>query len=306
MALLALAAGTCGFAPWLPTFIFQLRHTGTPWATPADFTALVYTFTQFAGGNSDAGRALALLLAFLALLAIFGSALDGRRVVLDLRTRPGVRGLALLAVGTLLVAVIAGKLTASTFADRYSAVILIPCLLVVAYGMTTLTDRRVRQGVLAVAIALGLAASVPNAFLTRSQAAQVASAVLARAHHGDVIAYCPDQLGPSVSRELGDRFDEIAFPRANPPEIVDWVDYATTVEHASTLGFVKLLLSRAGPRRAIWYVSAPGYLNFSNDCQVIANDLAARRTGREIVGERASDTPFEIFEGESLYRYAPS
>ena len=80
-----LGGGTCGFAPWLPTFIFQLRHTGTPWATPADFTALVYTFTQFAGGNSDAGRALALLLGFLALLAIFGSALDGRRVVLDLR-----------------------------------------------------------------------------------------------------------------------------------------------------------------------------------------------------------------------------
>ena len=179
VALFALAVGTCGFAPWLPTFIFQLRHTGTPWATPADFTALVYTFTQFAGGNSDAGRALALLLGFLALLAIFGSALDGRRVVLDLRSRQGVRGLALLSVGTLLVAVIAGKLTASTFADRYSAVILIPCLLVVAYGMTTLTDRRLRQGVLAVAIALGLAASVPNAFLTRTQAEQVASTVLA-------------------------------------------------------------------------------------------------------------------------------
>ena len=306
VALVALAVGTCGFAPWLPTFIFQLRHTGTPWATPADFTALVYTFTQFAGGNSDAGRALALLLGFLALLAIFGSALDGRRVVLDLRSRQGVRGLALLSVGTLLVAVIAGKLTASTFADRYSAVILIPCLLVVAYGMTTLTDRRLRQGVLAVAIALGLAASVPNAFLTRTQAEQVASTVLARARHGDVIAYCPDQLGPAVSRELGDRFDEIAFPRANPPEIVDWVDYAVTVEDASTSTFVKLLLSRAGPRGVIWYVSAPGYRNFANDCQVIGNDLAARRPQREMVGERASDTPFEIFEGESLYRYAPS
>ena len=89
IALVALAAGTCAFGPWVPTFLFQLRHTGTPWAAPADFTALVYTFTQFAGGDSDAGRALALVLAFLALLAIAGSALDRRRVVLDLRTRPG-------------------------------------------------------------------------------------------------------------------------------------------------------------------------------------------------------------------------
>jgi uncharacterized membrane protein len=306
VALVALAAGTCAFAPWVPTFLFQLHHTGTPWATPADFTALVYTFTQFAGGDSDAGRALALVLAFLALLAIAGSALDRRRVVLDLRTRPGVRGLALLSGATLLMAVVAGKLSGSTFADRYSAVILAPCLLVVAYGVTTLTDRRVRQGVVVIAVVLGLAASIPNAFLTRTQAAQVASAVLARARPGDVVAFCPDQLGPAVSRELDDRLDEVAFPRASPPEIVNWVDYAATVEHASTGRFARFLESRAGPTNAIWYVWAPGYLNFGSDCQAIAADLAAERPQRAVVGEQASDTPFEIFEGENLYRYAPS
>ncbi len=306
IALVALAAGTCAFGPWVPTFLFQLHHTGTPWATPADFTALVYTFTQFAGGDSDAGRALALVLAFLALLALLGSALDERRVVLDLRTRPGVRALGLLSGGTLLMAVIAGKLAGSTFADRYSAVILTPCLLVVAYGVTTLTDRRVRQGVVTLAVVLGLAASIPNAFLTRTQAAQVASAVLARADHGDVVAYCPDQLGPAVSRKLDDRFDEVAYPRATRPEIVNWVDYATTIEQARPSTFVKLLVSRAGPRNAIWYVWAPGYLNFGGDCQMIANDLAAKRPKQEVVGERAADTPFEIFEGESLYRYTPS
>ncbi len=60
------------------------------------------------------------------------------------------------------------------------------------------------------------------------------------------MAYCPDQLGPAVSRELGGRFDEVAFPRASAPEIVDWVDYATTVEHASTSRFVKLLVVPGG------------------------------------------------------------
>jgi MFS family permease len=303
-ALAALAAGTCAFGPWVPTFLFQLHHTGTPWATPADFTALVYTFTQFAGGNSDAGRALALVFAFLALLGIAGTALDRRRIVLDLRTRPGVRGLALLTAGTLLIAVIAGKLTGSTFADRYSAVILLPCLLVVAYGVTALSDRRVQGGVVAVAVAFGLAASIPNAFLTRTQAGQVASAVLAGAHSGDVVAVCPDQLGPAVSRALNDRFDEVAFPRANSPEIVNWVDYATTVRRASTRRFVKLLESRAGPSHAIWYVWAPGYLSYGNDCQAIANELSANRSQKTVLAEQASDTPFEIFEGESLDRYA--
>ncbi len=305
VVLVALGAGTLAFGPWVPTLLFQLHHTGTPWATPADFTALVYTFTQFAGGDSDAGRALALVLAFLALLAVAGSALDGRRVVLDLRTRPGVRALALLAGGTLLMALIAGKFSGSTFADRYSAVILMPCLLVVAYGVTVLADSRVRNGVVAVAVLFGLAASIPNAFLTRTQAAQVATVVLARAHRGDVVAYCPDQLGPAVSRELGGRFDEVAFPRDNAPEIVNWVDYAATVEHASASAFARLVESRAGQKNAIWYVFAPGYLNFGNDCQAIANDLSTKRPQQPVVAEQGSDTPFEIFEGESLYRYPP-
>ncbi|MGA3352834.1 MAG: glycosyltransferase family 39 protein [Acidimicrobiales bacterium] len=304
VALLALAAGTAAFGPWVPTFWFQLHHTGTPWAAPADFTALVFTFTQFAGGDSDAGRALALVLAFLAFMAVAGKALDAHHVVLDLRTRPGVRALALLAVGTLLVALVAGKVSGSTFADRYSAVILVPCLLVVAYGVTVLSDRRVRQGVVAVAVAFGLAASVPNAFLTRTQAGKVAASVLARARPGDVVAYCPDQLGPAVSRGLDGRFDEVAFPRANAPEIVDWVDYAATVEQASTSRFVKLVLSRAGPHNAVFYVWAPGYLNFGNDCQAIAAGLGASRPEQEVVAEQGSDTPFEIFEGENLYRYA--
>jgi hypothetical protein len=305
-ALAALFLGTCGFIPWLPNLAFQLQHTGTPWAAPADFTALVFTFTQFAGGDSDAGRALALVLAFLALLGLAGSALDGRRVVLDLRTRPGVRALVILAVGTLLMALIVGKATGSTFADRYSAVILTPCLLVVAYGVTSLVDRRVRHGVVAVAVIFGLAASIPNAFLTRTQASQVASAVLPRAHQGDVVAFCPDQLGPAVSRELNGRFDEVAFPRANAPEIVDWVNYAATVEQARPALFVKLLESRAGATHTIFYVWAPGYVSYGNDCQEIADGLAANRRQQGLVAEEASDTPFEIFEGENLYRYPPS
>ena len=306
IALVSLAAGTCAFGPWVPTFLFQLHHTGTPWASPADFTVLVFTFTQFAGGDSDAGRALALVLAFLALLAIAGTALDRRHVVLDLRTRPGVRALAAMAIGTLLIAVIASKFTGSTFADRYSAVILTPCLLVVAYGVTVLADRHVRQGVIAVAVIFGLTASIPNAFLTRTQAGHVASAVLASARPGEVVAYCPDQLGPAVSRALGDRFDEVAFPRANPPEIVNWVDYAATVEHASPTAFVNLVVSRAGQKNVVWYVWAPGYLNYGNDCQAIAGGLAAVRPQQVVVTEQGSDTPFEIFEGENLYRYAPS
>jgi hypothetical protein len=92
---------------------------------------------------------------------------------------------------------------------------------------------------------------------------------------------------------------------ANRPEIVDWVDYASTVEQARTGTFAKLVLSRAGRNHAIWYVWAPGF-NFGSDCQAIASDLAASRSQRNVVSEQSRDTPFEIFEGENLYRYAAS
>jgi hypothetical protein len=281
-----------------------VRHTGTPWAAPAGASVIIFTVTQFAGGASAAGRTLALVFFFLAVLAIFGKAYDRYHVLLDLRSRPGVRALAVTMIATLVVAIIAGKLSGSTFADRYTSVIAFPALLVFAYGVTTLEDRRVRTGVLAVAVALGLAASIPNATILRTEAGQVAAAITADAHPGDVVAYCPDQLGPSVSRLLGNGYKQITFPRATPPQIVDWVDYISTVQHASTFRFAHLVDRLAG-NHTIWYVTAPAYQGFGNDCQDILIDLAANHAEHNVVASTPADTPFEIYEGISLDRFTP-
>ncbi|MGO9196052.1 MAG: hypothetical protein ACLQK4_02855 [Acidimicrobiales bacterium] len=290
------------FLPWVPTFLFQVRHTGTPWAAPAGASVIVFTVTQFAGGATAVGRTLALFFFFLGLLAIFGSAYDRRHVLLDLRSRPGVRMLAVAVIATLLVAIIAGKLSGSTFADRYTSVIAFPALLVFAYGLTTLEDPRVRNSVLGVAVLLGLAASIPNATIIRTQAGQVAAAISAGAHRGDVIAYCPDQLGPSVSRLIGTEFSQLTFPRDAPPQIVDWVDYIATVKSASTFRFAQLAEKRAAGH-TIWYVMAPAYQGFDNDCQDILIDLRAHRAVENVVASTPADTPFEIYEGMSLYRF---
>lgn len=300
--LVALVIAALSFIPWLPTFWFQLHHTGTPWASPADYTAIVFTFTQFAGGDSDAGRALALIFFFLAVLAVFGIALDERHVLLDLHTRPGVRAVAAAVMATILVAIVAGKISGSTFADRYTSVIAFPALLIFAYGLTTLADPRVRYGILGVAMAFGLAASIPNATILRTQAGQVAAAISKGARHGDVVGYCPDQLGPSVSRLLGQGLQQVTFPRDAAPQIVDWVNYEATIEHASPYRFAELLERLAGSR-PIWFVNAPGYQGFGNDCQDIAADLARNRVEHQLVAEQPSDTPFEIYEGMALDRF---
>jgi mannosyltransferase len=302
-----LALGCLSFAPWVPTFLFQAAHTGTPWSAPAQLTALVSTVTQFAGGNSDAGRALALLFFFFGLLAVFGAPLDRWQVVLDLRSRPGVRLLVAVTLATLVVAIVAARLAGSAFADRYTAVIAFPALAVAAYGLTALGDRRVREGLLAVTVVLGFFAAGPNAYGSRTQAGQVGAAIAAEARPGAVVAYCPDQLGPGVSRVLGGRFREVTFPRGAPPEIVDWVDYLHVVGRARPVSFAGRLTEMAGSSGTVFYVWAPGYVGFGSKCQAIENALAAWQGHVEkvVVAAHPSTADFETYEDESLDRFSP-
>jgi len=63
--------GSLLFVPWAPTFLFQARHTGTPWAAPASAADLIRVFDDFAGTGP-----WAVLLAFfyfsLFVLGVFG------------------------------------------------------------------------------------------------------------------------------------------------------------------------------------------------------------------------------------------
>src|SRR6266851_4456359 len=79
-ALAAMAAGCLLFVPWLPAFAHQLRHTGTPWADPGSFTALVNAISEFAGGKTSAGRGLGLVFFALLGFGLFGRGVDERHV----------------------------------------------------------------------------------------------------------------------------------------------------------------------------------------------------------------------------------
>jgi len=301
------AVGALSFLPWLPTLWFQTHHTGTPWAAPAQLTAVVFTVTQFAGGNSDFGRGLAVMFFFFAVLAVFGTPFGRWLVVLDLRTRPGVRALAVGVLGTLVLGILAGRVSGATFADRYTAVVLFPALVIMGYGLTSIGDRRTRQAFLAVAVVLGFLAAIPNSYIARTGAATVGAHILAEAHAGDVVAYCPDQLGPAVSRVLGDRFEEIAFPRDSSPEIVDWVNYLQVVRAASPARFVKHVEALAGSKGTVFYVWAPYYNGFGTKCEEMQHDFSLwpGHDLKVVVETLRSDTPFEIYEGSTLIRISP-
>lgn len=275
-ALVAAVAGSLAFLPWVPTFLFQSQHTGTPWATPATFAAMVSAVASFAGGNTSQGRALALLFFALGGLGLFGLATDRLHISLDIRSRPLGRPLAVVVLGTLGAAVVGGFVTSSAFDARYASVVFVLLILLVSVGVTVFRDRHVRVAILAIAVVLGLAASVPNVVTNRTQAGQVAAAISATAKPGDVIAYCPDQLGPAVARILpADTYSQVTFPRGAGPTFIDWVDYADAVRAASPLTFAQHLESLAAAGHQVYLVWSPGYQAFGVRCEGIVQTLQA-------------------------------
>ncbi len=270
----AAAVGWLTFLPWVPTFLYQSHHTGTPWATPANFAAMVNAISTFAGGATDQGRLLGLIFFALAGLGLFGVATDRFHIDLDIRTRPLGRPLAVIVVGTLGAAIAGGFLTRSTFDARYASVVFIPLILLVSVGLLTFRDRRVRLGVLTVAILAGLFGSFPNIATNRTQAGEVTAAIAAHGRPGDVIAYCPDQLGPAADRLLpSGRYTQTTFPRGTGPEFVNWVDYAQATAAGKPVAFAEHLEAMAAGGHQIFMVWAPGYQTLGTKCEAIIQTL---------------------------------
>ena len=95
---------------------------------------------------------------------------------------------------------------------------------------------------------------------------------------------------------------QVTFPRADRPELVDWVDYEEANQAAATAPFARMLLDRAGPDGSVWVVWAPGYRTFGTKCQGLLTDLPpARPQERRVVSVSTTN-----FERPGLVQYPPS
>lgn len=301
-SLAAMAAGCLLFVPWVPTLLYQLANTGTPWGAPGNLRSFFDTITHFAGGYWDIGIALGLVYFFLIALGVMGRGAGHGRIELVLRGHDLGRVLGTVVLGTLVVAVVAGRLGGSAYAVRYAAVVLPVVVILVALGAATFTSPRAHRTVLVLVVALGFAATIPNVIGDRTSAPRVAAALRARAAPGDVVAYCPDQLGPSVSRLLpaDSGLDQVTFPRWGSPQFVDWVGYAAASKAAVPSDFARMLVERAGPRD-IWLVWAPGYRTFKAKCQALLSELDEIRPDNTRVVTVSS----KYFERPGLAHFPP-
>lgn len=283
LAIVAVCGGALLFLPWIRSFLFQARYTGTPWARPARLNMVFDSLGEFAGGQTEAGRALLLILLGLAALGLFGRPIDDHRVELDLRTRRPGRGVAAVGVLTLALGLSAGLLMRSAFAARYGAVALAPFLLLAALGARVLIGRRARYAVLGVAMVLGLIGGVASASEPRTDAGIIAASLERLAAPDDIVAYCPDQLGPAVSRLLDDHRRQVTFPSRQGPQFVDWVNYAERQRASNPTEFAEWLDEQAGDGTDVWVVWSPGYRTFRDYCQIIDRDLGDIRPGARVI-----------------------
>jgi 4-amino-4-deoxy-L-arabinose transferase-like glycosyltransferase len=316
LALVALCAGGLVFLPWAPSFLFQVQHTGTPWATPVDPSLFVWTLGEFAGWGRRLGIALFVL--YCVLLGVLVVAVVLRRVpaaqqVGDAvgwrRAVPGTRFVlpaAALFMVTLGIALVGGLLDGAAFAYRYSSVVLPLIVLLVALGITAVDRSRLgtvtAAAVLAAVALLGTATGSEEIMAQRTQAVEVAAEISAYAHPGDVVAYCPDQLGPALSRLLPERLlTQVTFPRFDDPQRINWVDYARVNAAANPGVFANEILNMAAGHQ-IWLVWEAGYLTLGSDCEEIldALEVARPRSTEPVVSD-----PARYYEHESLVRFSP-
>ncbi|MCY3850971.1 MAG: glycosyltransferase family 39 protein [Acidimicrobiaceae bacterium] len=290
----AVIAGSATLLVWSSVFSEQLRTTGTPWADRARPAEIVVETIQAIGGNNRfEGELLGIVLAVLAILGVLAHRVDERRLML--RFAPGNLDRAWL--GVLLTLGIGGGaalVMAGAFEARYSAVVVGFLLVLAARGIAMLPARP-RLVVLVLVVAFGLAVSVDEARRDRTQGADVAALIDEGLEAGDVVVFCPDQVGPATLRSISWPADSFAYPRGDG-QFVDWQDYAETIANTQVEGFASEVLAEAGDHN-VWLVSGFGYKSFGNRCETMINELGRTRQAQRLL------EPSDVFEPMSLTRY---
>ncbi len=277
---LGLVLGGVLFLPWLPVFLFQLAHTGAPWADPLEPIELLKT-PRYWGGGSDVWRAA------LGVLVVLLAGWAAWRVVV-------ARWLLLIAGVTLLLAWTSVLLGGGAYTGRYTAVA-VP-LIAVAVGVGV-AGSRWGLPALALLTAVGLLSGIPAAGTPRASADRVVAAFeRAGGAPGDLLAYCPDQLGPPVWRLLDRGVEQVVYPTLGDPRRVDWVDYKERQDAADPTAVARRLSGLADGRR-LFVLSATEYRTFEGDCEQLLATLTSLRGEPSLLFGNAGTT------GQLLHRF---
>lgn len=304
----SIVAGGVIFLPWVPSFLTQLSSTGTPWAVPARPTSsLGILLGDFSAGRTGESLIVAALVGVLVVLAMFAKrGATPSEIVLNLRTQPGVRSEVAVVLLTLFIGAGLGWLGGTVFQSRYGAVIVPLAVLVISFGVV-IVEHRVARAILFAGLLLG--GSVAGWFelvTDRSQMGDIATAIAEDVQAGDVVAYCPDQLGPAGDRALRAQFGpdagglvQVSVPTLEGPRFVDWVDYAERNESADPVAVGRAIADLAPPGGQVFFVWNGGYRTYEGLCEGVLETLTrAFPEASELVTINGGD----FFETATLVR----
>ncbi len=286
----AIALGAATFALWLPAFFYQSAHTGTPWATPQlPPIPVARTILEFSGGDHSEGWLLVYVAVALLVVGLFGHATGRGTIEIDFRSHSSVVGEAIVgAIGLVLGSTVA-YVGGSGFQPRYAAAVLPLFVIVLARGVSLLPGAKAQIGVLVIIVISGAAGIARNVTENRSQTGEVATAIAQSAHRGDLVVYCPDQLGPATHRLLSRAttvpLTEVAYPSRSNVQLIDWVDYVARLDRVTPEQVARATLRRVAARSTIFVVTSPGYITHAQRCDAYVAALAdiGNRRARPLV-----------------------
>lgn len=306
----ALVVAGLTFLPWVPTFLYQRAHTGTPWASAPTLASVYGWLAGFVFNQQVQNETLSLhlevgLLSFIGLLILgFAAAPAGRdRLEFRLTGQPRSRVLAFVAIGTLAVGWVASRAAGTAFQPRYSSVVFPVMVVLVALGIVALPSRWLQVAVLVVASVASLWTVHWGAHAQRSQAGKAAVMLHAVVPSGSVVVVCPDQLGPSLLRYAGTTtYHYVGFPRFEPPKIVDWIDYKHVVEQTSLTVFAHRVTALAGssPFYLVWS-KGYGYHQVCSDFVSTLSTVSARSPKTLLVAKK-----YVYYQSMNLLEYPPA
>ena len=271
----AVSAGSLVFVVWLPVFLFQLAHTGTPWSrAPRPTVVVALALEAFGGGKGSEALLVAVVLTVLVVLGLGtrsgrGPAEIGWTELPWLRTTVGTGG------ATVLLGAAVSLATDSAFQGRYAVFCFVPVVLAAGVGLRRLPQA---AGVSALLLLVVLSATSVARELSRdrTQIGVVAAVVDGAGVDGDPVVFCPDQLAPAGHCLLADRFTTMAYPALDDGRTVDWADYAERNAAADPEAVADRIVIAAGGAANVWLVWIDGYETFADQCGRLHAALAAR------------------------------
>lgn len=235
------------YAPWLPTLLAQVRHTGAPWSTRPSVHDLFLAPAYVLGGDG----------AFLAVAIAGGAGLAAvvRRTPPDAERR-AVLGLATLGAATVLAAFVTSQVSPA-WTGRYFSVIVGPVLLLGARGLV----RAQRLGLVAL-VAVIFLWSFYNVRDDKENARSIAAATAPYLSRGDLVISTHPEQAPVLRYYLGPgyRWGDTLGP-VRDPQVFDWRDAVTRLQHARAKPTLDALIATV-PKGKTFVVVSPVFRDY--------------------------------------------